>query len=63
MASFGPARRCRDVEILDVAPLRLRFQNRCGLGLDRNLPFLDGYELKIFRYGANKEGVKGREDI
>ena len=28
--------------ILDVALLRLRLQNRCGLGQGRNLPFLDG---------------------
>ena len=24
-------------------PLRLRFQIRCGLGLNQNLPFLDGH--------------------
>jgi hypothetical protein len=28
--------------ILDVALLRLRLQNRCGLGLNLNLPFLEG---------------------
>jgi hypothetical protein len=33
--------------ILDVAPLRLRLQNHCGLGRGRNLPFLDGHSLKI----------------
>jgi hypothetical protein len=30
-ASFGPDRRSREFEILDVALLRLRFQIRCGL--------------------------------
>jgi hypothetical protein len=29
------------LEILDVALLRLRFQSRCGLGLNRNSPFVD----------------------
>jgi hypothetical protein len=29
--------------ILDVEGLRLRVRNRCGLGLNRNLPFLDGH--------------------
>jgi hypothetical protein len=27
--------------MLAVVALRLRLQNRCGLGLNRNLPFLD----------------------
>ena len=42
-ASCGPARRSHSVEILDVALLRLRFQPRCGLGLDHKLPFLNGH--------------------
>jgi hypothetical protein len=29
--------------ILGVASLRLRLRNRCGLGLNRNPPFLDGH--------------------
>jgi hypothetical protein len=40
MASFGPGRRSRDFAILDLALLRLRFQNPCGLGLNQNLAFL-----------------------
>jgi len=43
MASFGPGRRSRSFAILDVALLRLRLQNRCGLGLNPNLPLLDGH--------------------
>jgi hypothetical protein len=39
-ASFGPGRRSQDVEILDVALLRLRFQHPCGLVLNQNLPLL-----------------------
>jgi hypothetical protein len=31
--------------ILGVVSLRLRLQNRCGLGLNRNPPFLDGHYL------------------
>jgi hypothetical protein len=30
-------------DILDVEELRLRLRNRCGLGLNRNPPFLDGH--------------------
>jgi hypothetical protein len=40
-ASCGSARCSRSIEILDVAPLRLRFQPRCGLDPNPNLPFLD----------------------
>ena len=29
--------------ILGVVALRLRLRNRCGLGLNRNPPFLDGH--------------------
>jgi hypothetical protein len=29
--------------ILGVDGLRLRLRNRCGLGLNRNPPFLDGH--------------------
>lgn len=32
MASFSPSRRSQDFAILDVALLRLRLQNPCGLG-------------------------------
>jgi hypothetical protein len=35
--------------ILDVAALRLRLRNRCGLGLNQNPPFLDGHHLKLFQ--------------
>jgi hypothetical protein len=44
-ASFGPGRRSRSFEILDVAQLRLRFRNRCGLGRNQNLPFLEEHHL------------------
>ena len=37
LASFGPGLRTRSLEILNVAQLRLRFQRRCGLGLNQNL--------------------------
>jgi hypothetical protein len=50
MASFGPARRSGEFEILDGAGLRLRFQIRCGLGLNQNLLFLDEHNFTIFRY-------------
>jgi hypothetical protein len=33
--------------ILGVDGLRLRLRNRCGLGLNRNPPFLDGHKLRI----------------
>ena len=36
--------------ILGVAALRLRLRNRCGLGLNRNPPFLGGHYDKD---GAN----------
>lgn len=42
MASFGPGLRSRNFEIIDVALLRLRFQNCCGLGLNQNLPSRNG---------------------
>jgi hypothetical protein len=32
MASFGPGRRFRSLEIIVVAGLRLPISNRCGLG-------------------------------
>jgi hypothetical protein len=35
--------------ILGVDGLRLRLRNRCGLGLNRNPPFLDGHYLKTGR--------------
>ncbi len=40
-ASFGPGRRSHESEILNVAELRLRFQIRCGLGLNQNLLLRD----------------------
>ena len=43
MASFGPGLRSRFFAILEVVPLRLRLQKRCGLALNQNLPFLDGH--------------------
>jgi hypothetical protein len=33
--------------ILGVDGLRLRLRNRCGLGLNRNPPFLDGHYLDV----------------
>jgi hypothetical protein len=32
--------------ILGVEGLRLRLRNRCGLGLNRNPPFLEGHQLE-----------------
>jgi hypothetical protein len=52
MASFGPGRRSRSFAILDVAPLRLRLQTCCGLGLNQNLPFLDGHCYAVRRMGG-----------
>ena len=46
-ASFDPGRRSREFEIFNVAGLRLRFQIRCGLGLNQNLLFLDGHYLSF----------------
>jgi hypothetical protein len=43
MASHASCRRSRVSEILDVALLRLWFRKPCGLGLNRDLPFLDGH--------------------
>jgi len=50
--------------ILGVAWLRLRLRNRCGLGLNRNPPFLDG-QIKVgsakleggINYAQNKSGA------
>jgi hypothetical protein len=36
--------------ILGVASLRLRLRNRCGLGLNRNPPFLDGHYPDIMKF-------------
>ena len=54
MASCGPAKRSRVFVIMaqpfiffDVAPLRLRLRKHCGLGLNHNLPFLDGHQLTV----------------
>jgi hypothetical protein len=33
-----------EFEILDGASLRLRFRKPCGLGLNRDHPFLDGHD-------------------
>jgi hypothetical protein len=38
MASFGPDLRFRFFAILSRAALRLRWQKRCGFGLNQNLP-------------------------
>jgi hypothetical protein len=38
------------IAILEAALLRLRLQNRCGLGQGRNLPFLDGNYLSILPF-------------
>jgi hypothetical protein len=51
-ASFAPGLGSRDFEILDVALLCLRFQNRCGLGLNQTLLFLNGHWIII------KRGIK-----
>jgi hypothetical protein len=48
-ASFGPCRRSPSVEILNVALLRLRFQLRCGLGLNQNLPIVNGHVATLRR--------------
>jgi hypothetical protein len=35
--------------LLGVDGLRLRLRNRCGLGLNRNPPFLDGHYPDIMK--------------
>jgi hypothetical protein len=40
--------------ILDVASLRLRWRNRCGLGLNRNPPFLDEHELNRAHFPSRR---------
>jgi hypothetical protein len=53
--------------ILGVASLRLRLRNRCGLGLNRNPPFLDGHEAKtampppLKPYSTLIDFITGRE--
>ena len=42
-AYFGPERRFRSFEILEVDVLRLRFQIRSSLALNQNPPFMDGH--------------------
>jgi hypothetical protein len=44
---FRPRPASRSVEILDVALLRLRFQPYCGLGLNQNIPFVDGHWVSL----------------
>ena len=39
--------------ILGVDGLRLRLRNRCGLGLNRNPPFLDGHYFMLMYFGKN----------
>jgi hypothetical protein len=43
--------------ILGVDGLRLRLRNRCGLGLNRNIPFLDGHERDNFIEFQSIHGV------
>jgi hypothetical protein len=43
MASRGPDLCSHDFEILNVALLRLRSQNRCGLDPNPNILFLNGH--------------------
>jgi hypothetical protein len=50
-ASFGQILRSRNFSILDVAPLRLRSKNSCGLVFDQNLHF-------PFRHQIQKMTVK-----
>lgn len=45
MAPRSPDQCSCFVVIHDLALLRLRFQPRCGLDPDPDLPFLDGHEL------------------
>jgi hypothetical protein len=46
--------------ILGVAALRLRLRNRCGLGLNRDPPFLDGHYLA--RVLRNKYQAVSQDD-
>ena len=55
MAYLVPERRFRSFEILEIAWLFLRIQNRSGLALDPNLPFLDGH--KLYWMVTNYKGV------
>jgi hypothetical protein len=48
--------------ILGVVSLRLRLPNRCGFGLNRNLPFLVGHKLRFIHPGSQDSvftAVKG----
>jgi hypothetical protein len=63
MASCGPGRRSPISAILDVALLRLWLRKCCGLGLNRNLPFLGGrlidhHDFQRFR---KKLEIKARD--
>jgi hypothetical protein len=49
-ASWGPDRRSQIRAILDVALLGLRLPKCCSLGLNHNLPFLDGHPLSEIDY-------------
>jgi hypothetical protein len=56
----GAIARIRDPRhgtILDLAPLRLRLPACCVLGVNRNLPFLDGHLLPTFLFGVRKWGT------
>jgi hypothetical protein len=64
-ASFGSELRFRSFEILEIAGLFLRFQNRSGLALNQNLPFPDGHSyypiLHISRLTSGKGKFHGIE--
>ena len=46
-ASFDPRLRSRSLSVLDVAWLRLRAPNRCGLAWGRNLPLQGDHRSPI----------------
>jgi hypothetical protein len=52
-ASFGPERRFRSFEILNIVLLCLRFQSRSCLAPNHNPPFVDGHELISFQKFAH----------
>jgi hypothetical protein len=63
MASCGPGRRSPISAILDVALLRLWLRKCCGLGLNRDLPFLGGrlIDRRDFQRFRKKLEIKARE--
>ncbi len=65
MAFFGPGQRSRFFAILNVVPLRLRLKKRCGLALNRNLPFPEGHYLDFegIPKRGNQKAFKKNVDV